>query len=128
MALGLVIPALLCVRKLYSLNQKIGLGLIGLLALGLMISTLATDVKYTAIFGEFHRNNGALSYISMIILMIAGSLVFSLKSVNRYFTYFGIGGLLLTFYGLLIFWWFVLAKPNLYSHSNEHLILLIADN
>ena len=100
-ALGLVIPALLSAPKLSSSNQKIGLGLIGLFAIGLLVSTVATDVKYTAIFGEFHRNNGFLSYFAMIILMVAGSLVFSLKSVNRYFTFFGIAGLLLTFYGIL---------------------------
>jgi O-antigen ligase len=99
--LGLVIPALLSARKLTSSNQKIGLGLIGLFAIGLLVSTVATDVKYTAIFGEFHRNNGFLSYFAMIILMLAGSLVFSLKSVNRYFIFFGIAGLLLTFYGIL---------------------------
>jgi O-antigen ligase len=99
--LGLVIPALLSARRLSLIDQKVGLGFMGLFAIGLLISTATTEVKYTAIFGEFHRNNGALSYISMIILMIAGSLVFSLKSVNRYFTYFGIGGLLLTFYGIL---------------------------
>jgi O-antigen ligase len=100
-ALGLVIPALLSAPKLSSSNQKIGLGLIGLLAVGLLVSTFATDVKYTAIFGEFHRNNGFLSYFAMIILMVASSLVFNLKSVNRYFTFFGIAGLLLTFYGIL---------------------------
>jgi len=99
--LGLVMPALLGAHKLSSGNQKIGLGLISLLALGLLITTVATDVKYTAIFGEFHRNNGALSYTAMIILMTAGSLVFSLKSVNRYFTFFGISGLLLAVYGIL---------------------------
>jgi O-antigen ligase len=99
--LGLVMPALLGAHKLSSGNQKIGLGLMSLFALGLLISTVATDVKYTAIFGEFHRNNGALSYTAMITLMTAGSLVFSLKSVNRYFTYFGIAGLLLAFYGIL---------------------------
>jgi O-antigen ligase len=99
--LGLVLPALLSARKLASSNQKISLGLVGLFAIGLVVSTIATDVKYTAIFGEFHRNNGFLSYFALIILMVAGSLVFSLKSVNRYFTFFGIAGLLLTFYGAL---------------------------
>jgi O-antigen ligase len=99
--LGLVIPALLSAHKLSSSNQKIGLGLVGLFAIGLLVSTFATDVKYTAIFGEFHRNNGALTYFAMIVLMTSGSLVFSLKSVNRYFTFFGIAGLLLTFYGSL---------------------------
>jgi O-antigen ligase len=100
-ALGLSIPALLSARKLSSRDQKIGLGLIGLFVVGLLISTVTTDVKYTAIFGEFHRNNGFLSYFSMIILMAAGTLVFNLKSANRYFTFFGATGLLVTFYGIL---------------------------
>ena len=100
-ALGLAIPALLNAHKLSSNNQKISLGLIGLLSIGLLISTFTTDVKYTAIFGEYHRNNGFLSYLAMIILMAAGSLVFSLNSANRYFTFFGIAGLLLSFYGIL---------------------------
>ena len=99
--LGLVIPALLSAPKHSSSNQKVGIGLIGLFAVGLLISTVATDVKYTAIFGEFHRNNGFLSYFGMIILMVASSLVFNLESVNRYFTFFGITGFLLTFYGIL---------------------------
>jgi len=99
--LGLVIPALLSAPKLSLSNQKIGLGLMGLFTIGLLVSTFATDVKYTAIFGEFHRNNGFLTYFAMIVLMVAGSLVFNLKSVNRYFTFFGIAGLLLTFYGIL---------------------------
>jgi O-antigen ligase len=99
--LGLVLPALLSAHKISSREQKVSLGLIGLLAVGLLISTVATDVKYTAIFGEFHRNNGFLSYFSMIILMAAGSLVFNLKSTNRYFTFFGSTGLLVTFYGNL---------------------------
>ena len=61
-ALGLVIPALLSVHKLSTKPQRIGIGLMGLFAIGLIISTAATDVKYTAIFGEYHRNNGGLSY------------------------------------------------------------------
>jgi O-antigen ligase len=99
--LGLVMPAFLSAHKLSSREQKVSLSLFSLFAIGLLISTVATDVKYTAIFGEFHRNNGFLSYFAMIILMVSGSLVFNLKSVNRYFTFFGIAGLLLTFYGIL---------------------------
>ena len=100
-ALGLAIPALLSAHKLSSNNQRISLGLIGLFAIGLIISTFATDVKYTAIFGEYHRNNGALAYLAMIILMAAGALVFNLKSANRFFTFFGFSGLLISFYGIL---------------------------
>jgi O-antigen ligase len=99
--LGLSIPAILSAHKLSSRDQKNSLGLIGLLVIGLLISTVATDVKYTAIFGELRRNNGFLSYLAMIILMVAGSLVFNLKSVGRYFTFFGITGLLVSFYGVL---------------------------
>ena len=99
--LGLALPALLSAHRVTGGSQRIAIGLVGLFLIGLLVSTTVTDVKYTAIFGEFHRNNGFLSYFAMIILMVAGSLVFSLKSVNRYFTFFGIAGLLLTFYGIL---------------------------
>jgi len=99
--LGLALPAFLSARKFSKPIQQIGLGLLGLLALGLLVATVATDVKYTAIFGEFHRNNGLLSYLAMIILMASATLVFNLKSVNRYFTFLGIAGLVLSFYGLL---------------------------
>ena len=99
--LGLALPAILSARKFSSPTQQISLGLICVFGLGLLIATLATDVKYTALFGEYHRNNGFLSYLAMIILMAAGSLVFNLKSANRYFTFFGLAGLLVTFYGVL---------------------------
>jgi O-antigen ligase len=99
--MGLSLPVLLNVKKTSTGIQRVALVLIGIFALGLLISTLATDVKYTAIFGEYHRNNGALSYIAMIILMAAGSQVFNLKSTNRYFKFYGVAGLILTFYGFL---------------------------
>jgi O-antigen ligase len=99
--LGLALPAFLSARKFSTPIQGISLGLLSLLALGLLIAAVATDVKYTAIFGEFHRNNGFLSYLAMIILMASATLVFNFKSVNRYFTFLGITGLALSFYGLL---------------------------
>jgi O-antigen ligase len=98
---GLALPAVFTARKFSSPVQLLGFSLLGLLALGLLFATVATDVKYTAIFGEFHRNNGFLSYLAMIILMAAATLVFNLKSVNRYFTFLGIAGLILSFYGIL---------------------------
>ena len=99
--LGLVFPAIFSASKFASTTQRISLLLIGVFALGLLTATVATDVKYTAIFGEYHRNNGFLSYLAMVIFMAAGSLVFSLKSAKRYFTFFGVTGLLLSFYGIL---------------------------
>ena len=98
---GLSLPAFLSARKFSTPVQLLGLGLISLFGLGLLVATVTTDVKYTAVFGEFHRNNGFLSYLAMIILMASAALVFNLKSVNRYFTFLGIAGLILSFYGLL---------------------------
>ena len=99
--LGLSLPALLGARKITSNIQRSGLALVGIFSLGLLISTAATDVKYTAIFGEYHRNNGALSYLAMAILMGVGALVFNLKSSDRYLKFYATTGLILTAYGFL---------------------------
>ena len=99
--LGLSLPALLSAKKLPSRSQKIGIALVGLFLVGLLISTIATDVKYTAIFGEFHRNNGFISYFAMIIMLAGSALVFSFDSAGRYFNCFAIAGIILTLYGLL---------------------------
>jgi len=99
--LGLALPAFLSAHRLTSGYQRIALGSVGTFFIGLLISTSTTDVKYTAFFGEYHRNNGALSYLAMIILMIAGSLVFNLKSSDRYFKFYAVTGVILSGYGLL---------------------------
>jgi O-antigen ligase len=99
--LGLALPALLNAHRLTSGYQKIALGLVGIFVIGLLISTIATDVKYTAFFGEYHRNNGAFSYFAMASLLGAGALVFNLKSSERFMKFFAGSGLLLTAYGFL---------------------------
>jgi O-antigen ligase len=99
--LGLSLPVLLNVKKTSSGSQKAVLLLIGIFALGLLISTIATDVKYTAIFGEYHRNNGALSYISMALLMAVAALVFDFKSSGKYLKFYVATALILTFYGFM---------------------------
>jgi O-antigen ligase len=99
--LGLSTPALLGASKSTTSNKKIGLSLIGLFIIALLVSTIATDVKYTAIFGEYHRNNGALSYLAMAILFAGSVAAFSNQSSIRFFKFFAITGLLLTGYGFL---------------------------
>jgi O-antigen ligase len=99
--LGLALPALLNAHRLTSSYQRIALGLVGIFVIGLLISTIATDVKYTAFFGEYHRNNGAFSYLAMASLLGAGALVFNLKSSERFMMFFASTGLLLTAYGFL---------------------------
>jgi hypothetical protein len=99
--LGLTLPAFLSARKFNSLLQRLGLGILASLGVGLIVATIATDVKYTAMFGEFHRNNGFFSYLAMIILMASAALVFNLKSIDRYFSFLGLTGIILSFYGIL---------------------------
>jgi O-antigen ligase len=99
--LGLSLPVFLNIKKTSSGSQRIALILIGIFALGLLISTAATDVKHTAIFGEYHRNNGALSYISMALLIAVAALVFDLKSSGKYLKFYAATALILTFYGFM---------------------------
>lgn len=99
--LGLSIPALLSAHRLTGGSKRIALGLIGLFIVGLLISTIATDVKYTALFGEYHRNNGSFSYLAMAILLLVSALVFNSKSSSRYLKFYAITGLFLTGYGFL---------------------------
>ncbi len=99
--LGLVLPALFTFRKLAIKNQKVGLILIGLFSIGLLVSAGATDVKYTAIFGEYHRNNGALSYLAMLVLMLGSAIAFNLKSSSKFFISFAFTGIIVAVYGTL---------------------------
>jgi O-antigen ligase len=99
--LGLSLPALLSARKESSQNQKISLFLSCLFAIGLLISTAATDVRYTAIFGEYHRNNGALSYLAMVAILLGSVVAFNLKSLTKFFNFFSATGILLAMYGTL---------------------------
>lgn len=99
--LGLALPGILISVKSANGRQKIGLSLILFFTTALLISTIATDVKYTAIFGEYHRNNGALSYFAMAILFAGSVVAFSKQSSIRYFKFFALTGLLLTGYGFL---------------------------
>jgi len=100
-ALGLLTPTLLGASKTTTGNKKIGLSLVGLFIIALLVSTVVTDVKYTAIFGEYHRNNGAISYLAMAILFAGSVATFCRQSAIRFFKFFAITGLLLTFYGFL---------------------------
>ena len=99
--LGLSTPALVGARKSITGNKKMGLTLIGIFTVALLVSTLTTDVKYTAFFGEYHRNNGALAYLAMAILFAGSVVTFSGQSSIRFFKFFSITGLLLTGYGFL---------------------------
>jgi O-antigen ligase len=98
---GLSLSSLISVKKKAAGSQKICLGLIGIFLLGLLIATLKTDVKYTAIFGEYRRNNGALAYLAMSALMLGSIFAFNLRSTKRYLYFFSGTGITVTVYGVL---------------------------
>jgi O-antigen ligase len=98
--LGISIPYLLSRENLSNRSQKIGVLLAGFFLIGLLISTLATDVKYTAVFGEYHRNNGALTLAASAIIMIASALVFANHSTSSPLRTFSYLGTFLSTYGL----------------------------
>ena len=100
---GLSLPTLMGARKLTSGSQRVGLALSGIFLLGLLISTVATDVKYTAIFGEFHRNNGALTLFTAVMLAVGASLAFKGSNSLQPLKYLSLLAFLLSFYGLLQF-------------------------
>jgi O-antigen ligase len=99
--MGLALPTLFGAKNLPLKNQKIALILLALFFAGLFVSTAATDVKYTAIFGEYHRNNGALSYFAMLIIMLGSVIAFDLKSVGKFLHIFSATGIVLACYGIL---------------------------
>ncbi|CAN2174056.1 RfaL Lipid A core - O-antigen ligase and related enzymes [Candidatus Nanopelagicaceae bacterium] len=100
---GLSLPTLVGARKLTSGSQRVSLALIAIFLLGLLISTIATDVKYTAIFGEFHRNNGALTLFATAMLAVGGSIAFKGSNSLKPLKYLSVLAFLLSFYGLLQF-------------------------
>jgi O-antigen ligase len=50
----------------------------------MFISSLLTDDKYTAFFGENLRRNGFLTYLSLVVIFIASIKYASLNFVNRF--------------------------------------------
>jgi O-antigen ligase len=98
--LGLALPAVIGARKFTTGGQRVGLALIALFSLGLLISTIFTDVKYTAVFGEFHRNNGALTIFACAILTAVSGLAFTEESSLRPLKWVSLLGLFLSVYGV----------------------------
>ena len=56
----------------------------------LILATIFSDFKYTSIFGEVQRRNGLLSYLSMVILLVASATFVSIVNIKKLYavTYF----------------------------------------
>jgi O-antigen ligase len=98
--LGFIFPAIINFRSHNSIQRQY-IFLVLCFLLGLFLSSINTDVGYTAFFGEAGRNNGALQYACLSILSISVVMVFRSDSINRYFNSYAITGVALAFYGVL---------------------------
>jgi len=103
MVAGLSLPTLIGTRTLTLGSQRVGLVLGAIFLIGLLISASVTDVQYTAIFGEFHRNNGALTLFAAAMLAVGALLAFKGSNSLNPLKYLSLLALLLSFYGLLQF-------------------------
>ena len=83
-----------------SVTKKINVSVFGFV-LFLLISSLLTDIKYTAFFGEVQRRSGFLCYLFLSIFLLASARFFRINSINKlyYATFFT--GSILAIYGLL---------------------------
>ena len=82
-------------------NNKIFSLLLGIFALFGFIAAATSDVSFTAFFGENQRRNGFLTYLSLIIFMLAAAIYVKLETIKRltYVAFFT--GLVLAIYGLM---------------------------
>ena len=66
-----------------------------------LISAIATDVKYTALFGENLRRNGYLTYLSLGIIALSASLIVSFANILRLIYISTLVSTILVIYGLI---------------------------
>ena len=52
----------------------------------MLMSVIFTDFKYTALFGDTMRRNGFISYLSLVIIFISGSIFIRLFNVKQLYS------------------------------------------
>ena len=80
---------------------SLGQSTVGVLILGILVSAFVTDVRYTAFYGAFQRNDGAWSYIALAILTFAAMFSFEITDIAIARKGLLILGVILTFYAVL---------------------------
>ncbi|MFZ9250359.1 MAG: O-antigen ligase family protein [Candidatus Nanopelagicaceae bacterium] len=66
----------------------------------LLIASILTDVPYVAIFGEYQRKNGFLTYAGFVVIMYAAARYLRVSLMWRVYTFAMICGLISAVYGL----------------------------
>ena len=73
----------------------------GSFALTLIAAFLATDFKMQGLFGDYARRTGLLSYLSLILFFVVGSMLFSLANIALFDRVTLIVGFIIGFYGFI---------------------------
>lgn len=75
-----------------------------LFTVGILVTALVTDVRYTAFFGDFLRSMGALSYLCLAIVGMATVMSFDFSHLKELRNVLLLLGAILSAYGLLQAW------------------------
>jgi O-antigen ligase len=82
-------------------HVKIFTALLGAFVFFGLIAAVNTDITYTAFFGENQRRNGFLTYLALIIFMLASAIFIKLDAIKRLNYVAFSTGLILAIYGLM---------------------------
>jgi O-antigen ligase len=82
-------------------DVKIFTSILGSFVFFSLIAALNTDIAYTAFFGENQRRNGFLTYLALIIFMLASAIFIKLDAIKRLNYVAFSTGLVLAVYGLM---------------------------
>jgi O-antigen ligase len=77
------------------------LALSGVFLTTMFVSSLLTDVRFIAFFGDTQRKNGFLTYLSLVILFLFASRTLEYKFSVRIYKVAIINGLIISVYGLM---------------------------
>ena len=77
------------------------LALSGIFLTTMFVSSLLTDVRFIAFFGDTQRKNGFLTYLSLVILFLFASRTLEYKFSVRIYKVAIINGLIISVYGLM---------------------------
>jgi O-antigen ligase len=88
-------------KTFQDFNVKIFTALLGCFVFFGLIAAIKTDVSFTAFFGENQRRNGFLTYLALIVFMLAAAIFVRLEAIKRLNYVAFSTGLVLGIYGLM---------------------------
>ena len=88
-------------KSFKNIDIRIFTSLLGCFVLFGLIAAITTDISYTAFFGENQRRNGFLTYLALIVFMLASAIFIKLEAIKRLNYVAFSTGLILAIYGLM---------------------------